>query len=163
MYSVDAEGRLVGRVATSDDGDWLPNDEVPETLEPVLRVFFDEMWPYLRSAAEAMRTYLASDAHSVGDELPRKTFTATPGFEALQTGHGALTVPFEVGGIPARRMVVPYQMWMLNRIEHAMADANTHALSEWLKRFESGGEILELGTRLEGCGVRKDGGRLFSS
>ena len=162
LYSVDAEGRLVGRVATSDEDDWLPNDEVPETLEPVLRVFFDEMWPYLRSAAEAMRTYLASDAHSVGDELPRKTFTATPGFEALQTGDGALTVPFEIGGIAERRMVVPYQMWMLDRIEQAMADANTKTLSDWLKRFESGAEILELGTRLEGCRFRKDGGRLFS-
>ena len=59
-------------------------------------------------------------------------------------------------------MVVPYQMWMLDRIEREMADANTKTLSDWLKRFESGAEILELGTRLEGCRLRKDGGRLFS-
>jgi len=162
LYGVDAEGQLVGRVATSDNGEWLPDDEVPETLDPVFRVFFDEMWPYLRSSMEAMRAYLASDAHNVGDELPRKTFTATPGFEALQTGSGALTVPFEIGGIQERRMVVPYQMWMLDRIARAMADANNKTLSDWLEQFETGGEILELDVRLEGCGVRKDGGRLYS-
>lgn len=162
LYGLDAEGALVGRVATSDDGDWLPDDEIPETLEPVLQVFFDEMWPYLRSSTDAMRNFIASDAHRLGGELPRKTFTATPGFEALQTGDGALTVPFEIGGIAERRMVVPYQMWMLDRIEREMADANTKTLSDWLKRFESGAEILELGTRLEGCRLRKDGGRLFS-
>jgi glutathione S-transferase len=162
LYSVDEEGSLVGRVATSDNGEWLPEDEVPETLEPVLRVFFAEMWPYLKASTDAVRSFLASDAHSLGDELPRKTFTATPGFESLQTGEGALTVPFEIGGIAARRMVVPYQLWMLDRIERAMANADARALSDWLGRFESGGEILELGSWLEGCRVHKNGGRLFS-
>ena len=162
LYSVDEEGGLVGRVATSDNGEWLPDDEVPETLEPVLQVFFAEMWPYLKASTEAMRSFLASGAHSPGDELPRKTFTATPGFESLQTGEGALTVPFEIGGIAARRMVVPYQLWMLDRLERAMTNANRKALSDWLGRFESGEEILELGSWLEGCRVDKNGGRLFS-
>ena len=162
LYSVDKDGGLVGRVATSDGGEWLPDDEVPETLEPVLRVFFNEMWPYLKASTDAMRRFLASDAHNPGDELPRKTFTATPGFESLQTGDGALTAPFEIGGIAARRMVVPYQLWMLERIERAMANADKRALSDWLRRFESGGEILELGAWLDGCRVHKDGGRLFS-
>ena len=162
LYSLDSEGRLVGRVATSDEGEWLPDDQVPQTLEPVLRVFFDEMWPFLRASTKAMTRYVESDEHQVGDELPRKTFTATPGFEELQTGDGALTVPFEIGGISERRMVVPYQIWMLDRIECAMVNTDTDVLSDWLERFESGGEILELGSRLEGCRVRKDGGRLFS-
>ena len=162
LYGVDEEGGLIGRVATSDNGEWLPDDEVPETLEPVLQVFFAEMWPYLKASTEAMRSFLASGAHSPGDELPRKTFTATPGFESLQTGEGALTVPFEIGGIAARRMVVPYQLWMLDRLERAMTNANRKALSDWLGRFESGEEILELGSWLEGCRVDKNGGRLFS-
>ena len=162
LYSVDAQGELIGRVATSDGGDWLPNDEVPQTLEPILRTFFDEMWPYLKSSAKALRRFFESDAHQVGDELPRKTFTATPGFESIQTGDGALTVPFEIGGISARRMVVPYQIWMLERIDDAMRNADHQTLHSWLDRFESGGEILELQSRLKGCHVRKDGGRLFS-
>ena len=162
LYSVDAQGDLIGRVATSDGGDWLPDDVVPQTLEPVLRVFFDEMWPYLKSSANAMRCFFESDAHQVGDELPRKTFTATPGFESIQTGEGALTVPFQIGSIPSRRMVVPYQMWMLERIEQAMSNSNRQTLSSWLDQFESGREILELESRLKGCRVRKYGGRLFS-
>ena len=162
LYSVNGQGKLIGRVATSDGGDWLPDDVVPQTLEPVLRVFFDEMWPYLKSSAKALRRFFESDAHQVGDELPRKTFTATPGFESIQTGDGALTVPFEIGGISARRMVVPYQIWMLERIDDAMRNADHQTLHSWLDRFESGGEILELQSRLKGCHVRKDGGRLFS-
>ena len=142
--------------------DWLPNDQVPETLEPVFRIFFDEMWPYLEASTRALRDYIASEAHALGDELPRKTFTASPGFEAAQTREGPLTVPFEIGGIAARRMVVPYQMWMLDRLEAALADADPTSLRDWLARFERGEEILELDTRLEGCRVRKDGGRLVS-
>ena len=109
-----------------------------------------------------MRRFFESDAHRVGDELPRKTFTATPGFESVQTGDGALTVHFEIGGIPGRRMVVPYQIWMLVRIEDAMTSANRQALSSWLGEFPSGQEILDLQSRLQGCRVRKHGGRLFS-
>lgn len=162
LYGLDANGDLEARVATSDDGDWLRDDQVPETLEPVFRIFFGEMWPYLEASTRALRDYIASEAHALGDELPRKTFTASPGFEAAQTGEGPLTVPFEIGGIPARRMVVPYQMWMLDRLEAALADADPGSLRDWLARFERGEEILELDTRLEGCRVRKDGGRLFS-
>jgi len=162
LYGLDANGELEGRVATSDDGEWLRNDEIPETLEPVLRVFFDEMWPFLKASTEAMRAFIASDAHELGGELPRKTFTASPGFEALQTGEGPLTVPFEIGGIAARRMVVPYQMWMLGRLEAALLGADGKVLGDWLDGFEAGREVLELGTLLEGCRVRKEGGRLFS-
>lgn len=163
LYGLDANGALEGRPATSDGGDWLPDDEVPETLDPVLRVFFGEMWPFLKASMEALRSHVASDAQPPGGELPRKTFTATPGFEALQTNHGALTVPFEVGGISARRMVVPYQMWMLERLEAALSDSDTKVLGNWLTRFERGEEILELDSRLDGCRVRKEGGRLFSA
>lgn len=163
LYGLDANGALEGRPATSDGGDWLPDDEVPETLDPVLRVFFGEMWPFLKASMEALRSHVASDAQPPGGELPRKTFTATPGFEALQTNHGALTVPFEVGGISARRMVVPYQMWMLQRLEAALSDSDTKVLGNWLTRFERGEEILELDSRLDGCRVRKEGGRLFSA
>jgi len=162
LYRVDTDGALVGRCATSDDGDWLAGDEVPKTLDPVLFVFFSQMWPYLENSTDALRAYLESDAHDRGGELPRKTFTATPGFEALQRGDGALTAPFEIGGIEARRMVVPYQMWMLERIERAMADVDRESLGTWLDRFESGREILDLDTRLAGCRVRKEGGLLFS-
>ena len=77
----------------SDQGAWLEGDVVPETVNAIVNVFFEEMWPYLCESMEALSRFVESDLHELGSELPRKTFTATPGFEAFQTGEGALTVP----------------------------------------------------------------------
>ena len=141
----------------------LEADQVPETLEPILAMFFDEMWPYLKSSVDALQTHIASDRHLPGDELPRKTFTATRGFEELQTGDGPLTVPFKIGGISSRRMVVPYQIWMLQRLDAVMTNAPGGQLALWLQRFADGEQLLSLGTRLKGCAIEKRGGLLFSA
>ena len=167
LYSLGADGALVGRPATSDGGEWLAGDAIPDTLEPLLGVFFDEMWPVLADAARVLRAFVASDAHARGGELPGKTFFASPGFEAHQTGDGALTHAFTLGGVQGRRMVVPYQIWMLQRVERALAACTAdatgrRAVESLLDRFPRGRELLELGSLLDGCRVRKEGGRLFS-
>ena len=64
-------------------------------------------------------------------------------------------------------MVVPYQMWMLDRIAQAMAPAWTDEatradLHDWLSRFPGGPEILDLDRVLEGARVEKRGARLHS-
>ncbi len=167
LYSLGPDGELVPRVANSDGGEWLADDAIPESLEPVLAVFFEEMWPVLADAMEVLTRFIASDAHEPGGELPGKTFTATPGFFEHQTGEGALTHAFEIGGIESRRMVVPYQIWMLQRVAAALApalaDSQARAsLAAWLERFPRGGELLELDARLAGCRVRKEGALLYS-
>ncbi|MCR9095975.1 MAG: glutathione S-transferase C-terminal domain-containing protein [bacterium] len=167
LYGLDDDGELVPRLATSDGAEWLDDDAVPETLEALLDVFFTEMWPVLREAIERLRAFVASDAHSPGGELPGKTFTATPGFVELQTGDGPLTQAFEIDGVASRRMVVPYQIWMLGRIAEAMAPCLADAaafgeLTRWLARFEGGREILDLDARLAGARVEKRDARLYS-
>ncbi len=164
LYSLGADGELIGRPATSDAGEWLPDDRIADTLQPVLGVFFEEMWPVLRSTLDVLRAFIASDAHAPGAELPGKTFTATPGFEDHQTGDGALTHEFELGGVRARRMVVPYQVWMLGRLADALREctAGREALTGLLEPFEHGPELLELDKLLEGCRVSKQGGLLYS-
>jgi glutathione S-transferase len=167
LYSLGADGELVGRPATSDGAAWLADDAIAESLLPILEVFFEEMWPVLVASAETLTRFIASDEHTRGDELPGKTFLATPGFEHLQTGEGALTHEFEIGGVRARRMVVPYQIWMLQRLGTAL-DACTAsprgraAIEELLGRFERGRELLELDSMLAGCRVRKERALLFS-
>lgn len=166
LYSLGADGALRGRPATSDGAAWLPDDAVPGTLEPVLRVFFESQWPVLRSAAAVLAEYLRSGAHPDGGELPGKTFFASPGFEALQTGEGSLTHAFRIEGVEGRRMVVPYQMWMLQRLERVLAAATASPegrarVEAWLEGFPDGAELLELDRLLAGCRVRKEGARLF--
>ena len=167
LYSLGEDGALVARVANTDDGEWLPDDALPDALTPVLACFFEEMWPVLRDAAGVLTDFIASDAHTAGGELPGKTFTATPGFEAHQTGDGALTHAFQIGGARGRRMVVPYQMWMLQRLESAIArvcedPGSRDSLADWLGTFPGGRELLELDALLAGCRVRKEGARLYS-
>ncbi len=171
LYGLDDSGALVPRVASTDGGEWLPDDAIAETLMPILAVFFDEMWPALRKSAAALRAFMESDAHELGDEFPGKTFYATPGLGDHQLDQGPLTHEFEIGGIESRRMVVPYQFWMLQRIEEAMRDCvndetQRTALVALLSNFESGDECIDLGETLgELLGhwrVRKEGARLFS-
>jgi len=166
LYSLGADGTLVARPATSDGGAWLAGDEVPATLLPVLEIFFSEMWPMLRSTCAKLRSHLASGKHAPGDELPGKTFTPTPGFEALQTGDGPLTHEFEIGGLRARRMVVPYHVWMLQRLadvlrECVRTERGSAAIESLLSRLPNGKELLALDAELAGCSVHKVGGRLF--
>jgi glutathione S-transferase len=163
LYRVDSEGSLVGFEAMSDNGAWLDDDEVPDTINPILDIFFEEMWPYLCDSIEALSHFVNSDQHNLGDELPRKTFTASPGFEALQRGDGALTVPFSIDGISAKRMVVPYQTWMLQRLEVSMRGHDRHELRPWLSAFQRGEEVLALSSRLGSNRVKKQGGLLYSA
>ena len=167
LYSLGEGGELVGRPATSDGGEWLPDDRVPPSLDAIVAVFFEEMWPVLKSTLDKTAAYIASDAHTPGGELPGKTFSADLPWLADQTGDGALTHEFEIGGIRARRMVVPYHVWMLQRVAEVLAEATASeagaaSTATWLGQFPNGGELLELEDRLVDCRVRKEGARLFS-
>jgi len=167
LYTRAPDGALVARPATSDGGAWVPGDEVPPTLFPVLAVFFEEMWPVLKSTLVTLRAYLASGAHPSGGELPGKTFTPSPGFEAVQTGDGPLTHEFEIEGVRARRMVLPYHVWLLQRLAGVVREATSTPsdraqVEALLAPFPGGLELLGLDRVIAGCRVRKLGGRIFS-
>ena len=167
LYSLGPQGELVPRPATSDGGAWLPEDAISPTLLPVLAVFFDEMWPVLETSLATLRAYLASGRYASGGELPGKTFTPTPGFEALQTGDGPLTHEFTIGGVHERRMVTAIHAWMLQRIEGELraccaTPSGRAAIESLLAELPNGRALLGLGKRLEGARVRKQGGRIFS-
>jgi hypothetical protein len=58
-------------------------------------------------------------------------------------------------------------MWMLERIALVLgrcvdSDSGDGALVELLSRFERGSELMDLDSLIAGCGVRKEGARLFS-
>ncbi len=167
LYSAGKDGALIPRPATSHGGQWVSDDSVPDTLLEILNVFFREMWPVLESTLERVQSFVASGELAPEGELPGKTFTPTPGFDALQTGDGALTHEFEIGGVRERRMVLPYHVWMLQRVADAMractaTASGREAIEELLARLDGGLALLDLDEKLAGCRVRKVGGRLFS-
>ena len=62
-YGLDANGELEERQVLSDHGDWLAADQVPETLDPILSIFFEDMWPYLKTSIDALTAFASGDTH----------------------------------------------------------------------------------------------------
>ena len=82
---------------TGEAGHFLPNDEVPETLYPILAQMFQEQFPLLIDTMAKVADWVAT--HPDNDHLPR-----TIGRH-----------DFILDGITAERAVLPYQQWMFQR------------------------------------------------
>merc|ERR1712113_977318 len=90
----------------------------------MLKAFFTEMWPVLLSSCKILSEYIAGEA---GKRLPGKSFSVS---SPAQLSGGALTHNFRIPlyesysstsgpirWLHSRRMVVPYQVWMLTRLQ----------------------------------------------
>jgi glutathione S-transferase len=160
------EGTLIPVVSATDGGAILPEDGIPETLVPLLSVFFEEMWPVLKSSIDVLSGYIASGQHRADQTLPFKSFYSPGDFRALQSKGGALSHEFEIRGVRETRMVSPYQVWMLCRLSDAMRecfedDDHRAVLRVLLADMDGGIEILDLPQRLEGCRLRKRFEQIF--
>ncbi len=78
-------------------GEFLDNDEIPETLLPVLNILFTEQFPVLRGTVAAVEAWATS--HPNETEVPR------------MIGKQAFTVC----GVEGERGIFPYAQWMLQR------------------------------------------------
>lgn len=77
-------------------GDFLPDDEIPATLFPVLERMMREHIPFLQRTASLMQEWAATNA---GEDIPRAVGMA----------------PFEIEGVSGQRMAPPFSLWMLQR------------------------------------------------
>ena len=64
-------------------------------------------------------------------------------------------------------MVLPYQIWMLQRVTDVLrecraTDAGRQRIDALLDGLRGGSELLELDERLSGCRVRREHARIFS-
>ena len=120
-------------------------------------LFFDEMWPMLKTSAGAVERYIANSTDSL---LPGRSFHSSAEFKDDQSANGPLTIEFQIGSITSRRMASPYQVWMLQRLNDAMAQEREHPdsqqkLSEFLSGFANGSDILNLEEVLPDCRIEK--------
>ncbi len=81
---------------TPGTGDFLPDDEIPETLLPVLARQMREQMPVLAETARLWRSWAASHP---GEDIPRAIGM-----------HG-----FRLEGAEGTRAAIPYLLWMLQR------------------------------------------------
>lgn len=85
------------------NGEFLANDEVPETLFPIIRDCFDTQWPILEDTANQLTDWYAretNDIHIASEvEIPRRLGTRQ----------------FSIGGVEEQRVILPYTQWMMQR------------------------------------------------
>jgi hypothetical protein len=86
--------------ASSIKGEFLPNDEIPETLLPILTHLFTNQWPVLEDTANRLSKWYEEQSKSeLPIEIPRRLGMHT----------------FSFKGIAEERMLLPYSQWMMQR------------------------------------------------
>lgn len=100
------------RDAEAKPGEFLPNDEVPETAQTILREQLRDFVPVLVSTARAL-TEWAGDK-SVGEEVPRALGPHV----------------FRIGTSEGNRMILPFNLWMLQRVLDHLSALNEEGKME---------------------------------
>lgn len=105
-------------------GQFLPGDEVPDTLLPVLKRMFSEQLPVLADSASRVRQWISEHP---GEKLPRVL------------GKHA----FALGEHKGERIIRPYSLWMLQRARDyykSLDEGNKSAVDAMLRA--AGGDVF---------------------
>ena len=140
LYRDPASGELMKRIAPNvaawvermNDpqvlaGEFLADDEVPETLNPILQRMFAEYFPVIHDTVERLADWL--DAHP-DEEIPRAIGNHT----------------FTIGGATGERAVFPYAQWMLQHslfFYQGLNGEDKTTVDDWLHKV-GGYEAMQL-------------------
>ena len=97
------DGEFDGLEAT-----YLPDDEIPETLEPLLSLIFRDWGPEVLATAERYREWLAQTP-----ALPAGTVISETGERQLHAGLG--TIRYVLRGLPITRIAMPEVLWHFDK------------------------------------------------
>lgn len=132
LFTVDSSKHVIpspqgvaelGRVFA--DGDFLANDEIPDTLLPLIEIIFDEHIPVLLSTCRELADFLKSNSLPADQPLPRTT-----GYHS-----------FRLGRAQASRLAYPYDIWMLQRcMDSIRLDKNQ--VFEYFQRFPNAKDLI---------------------
>lgn len=135
LYRDPASGDLMRRLAPNvvkwvermqrppspRSGDFLPGDEIPDTLLPVLRRMMREQLPDLQTTVHSLEQWISQ--HPGEQEVPRSV--------GMQ--------PFQLEGSQGMRIAKPYSLWMLQRVRDAwreLGGTNHAGLEAFLERVD---------------------------
>lgn len=120
IQRINAEPQPAGR--------FLPDDEVPATLEPLLQMIFTEHFPILADTVRRLPGWLQ----------------ANPGKPHISRAIGEHE--FSINGVQSKRLVFPYSQWMLQRPLDYYQGADDKArqdMDDWLERV-GGRQAMQL-------------------
>ncbi len=107
-------------------GEFLPDDEVPETLDPVFATLFAEQWPYIQKLVAAITGYCRS--HPDAQRVPRALGNCE----------------FEIGGARGSRRLITFSQWMAQRpldVYASSSVAQRAHIDSWLARIGAPGAL----------------------
>ncbi len=134
--------RMNNEHAYLQKGEWLADDEIPETLIPILQRMASEHLPVLQDTDKRLSEWRATNVDAT--EIARFIGTHT----------------FFVEGVEAQRVVLPYCLWMFQRpVNFYQSLSNTQEIDALLKRIGFG-DSLQQG--LENALLRDDNVLRFS-
>jgi len=84
-------------------GDFLPNDEIPETLFPILADLFDSQWPVLEDTANQLSKWYARETNGIHLSEPTKVPRSLGQHK------------FIFGEVEEDRAVMPFAQWMMQK------------------------------------------------
>jgi len=141
LYRDPAPGKLMRRIAPNvarwvermnqpqpGIGDWLADDEVPDTLLPILRRQFAEQFPFLQSTADALCHWRTENPNR---KIPRSIGTHA----------------FSLGAVQEQRALIPFSLWMAQRpLDYyaSLSGKNRAAVKGFLQSVH-GQESMDLG------------------
>lgn len=89
--------RMISPDASDNDGDYLPDDQIPDTLLSIIARMFDEQVPVLLETARLLEQW--AQANPDNTEIPRAIGT----------------LRYRLGDIEEERLAFPYNLWMWQR------------------------------------------------
>ncbi|HZP12427.1 MAG TPA: glutathione S-transferase family protein [Nevskiaceae bacterium] len=120
-------------------GDFLADDQVPGTLQPILQSIFTEFWPFLA------RTQ---------DEVTKALPSLQPG-RGLRRSLGEIEFP--TAGKSFRRLATPFSLWKIQRALDAfaaMSPQSQGSVKGWLDSVDGAGAMrLQVAPRLKRIGL----------
>ncbi|WP_432201400.1 glutathione S-transferase family protein [Erythrobacter sp. W53] len=121
-------------VETPQSGEFLTDDAIPATLEPILARMMAEQVPYLENVAKMLGEWAAANP---GAELPRAVGMTD----------------FTVEGVTGQRIAVPFSLWMFQRALDYLASLSGDAQTSCEEMLRSiGGDAVigfEIANRLK--------------
>lgn len=111
-----------------EHGHWLSDDNIPDTLVPLLQRIFSEFWPVLESTSEKCHQW-----HKQNPTI--KNIPRTIGEH-----------DFSIGGIKGQRAIMPFHQWKLQRVLDCYngADADSKSLLDAMLKNLGGKEAMQL-------------------
>jgi glutathione S-transferase len=118
-------------IANLDDGEfpeaadaYLPNDELPEALEPILRLVFSDWGAELSASMAHYNAWIADQPH-----LPEGHLVSSTGERAVHPGLGPIQYAFR--GVTMTKECWPQMLWHFHKALQAANSLRGDARDQW--------------------------------